>query len=277
MPLAPPIVGGLIGLAGDILGGFFGRENQKDQEAFQREFAQHGIRWRVEDAKAAGVHPLYALGAQVTPYTPVVSNPVGDALSSAGQNLGRAVAAQQTAAERAQEALGLQLLQSQIAESDARRELYASEAARNRQGVAAATFPMEGGGPVVVGELDAPDVMRGMTEVVTTQTPTRSEEASFLQAGVAPGLREYEMPFGMKVLLPATSSGDSSEAFESLESPITAGAVLMANLAHYGSKGIDALWRWARENGSARARQNVREYRRQMMRTRTRYRTGGGF
>lgn len=31
--------------------------------ATQREFAQNGIQWKVEDAKKAGIHPLYALGA----------------------------------------------------------------------------------------------------------------------------------------------------------------------------------------------------------------------
>lgn len=29
----------------------------------QKEFAQHGIRWKMDDAKAAGIHPMYAMGA----------------------------------------------------------------------------------------------------------------------------------------------------------------------------------------------------------------------
>ena len=33
------------------------------QMANQREFAKHGIQWRVDDAKAAGIHPLAALGS----------------------------------------------------------------------------------------------------------------------------------------------------------------------------------------------------------------------
>lgn len=36
----------------------------------QREFAQNSIQWRVNDAKRAGIHPLYALGAQGSSYTP---------------------------------------------------------------------------------------------------------------------------------------------------------------------------------------------------------------
>lgn len=38
--------------------------------ALQREFAQNSIQWRVDDAKNAGIHPLYALGAQGASYTP---------------------------------------------------------------------------------------------------------------------------------------------------------------------------------------------------------------
>lgn len=35
-----------------------------------KEFAQNGIQWKVADAKAAGLHPLAALGAQTTSYAP---------------------------------------------------------------------------------------------------------------------------------------------------------------------------------------------------------------
>lgn len=42
-----------------------------ENQAMQREFAQMGIRWKVEDAKAAGLHPLAALGAQTTSFSPV--------------------------------------------------------------------------------------------------------------------------------------------------------------------------------------------------------------
>lgn len=73
----------------------------------QKEFAQHGIRWKVEDAKAAGIHPLFALGGSTASYSPSTfsvggggSDP-GDYLSSMGQNISRAVQATRTAPERA--------------------------------------------------------------------------------------------------------------------------------------------------------------------------------
>lgn len=63
----------------------------------QREFAQHGIRWRVADARAAGLHPLAALGMSGASATPVYTaeakqefaSPLGEALQAGGQSLSR--------------------------------------------------------------------------------------------------------------------------------------------------------------------------------------------
>lgn len=78
----------------------------------QREFAQQGIRWKVDDAKAAGLHPLAALGAQVSSFSPIsVGTSSADLrastatapsidFSSLGQDLSRAEAAGSTSGER---------------------------------------------------------------------------------------------------------------------------------------------------------------------------------
>jgi len=61
-----------------------------DQYSAQKQFAQHGIRWKVEDAIKAGLHPLAALGVQTASFSPVsVGNPVSDItnMASMGQNL----------------------------------------------------------------------------------------------------------------------------------------------------------------------------------------------
>lgn len=81
----------------------------RQQIAAQFEMAKHGIRWRVEDAEAAGLHPLAALGASGASYSPVtavmdtpdVRTGRGNFYRSMGQNLSRAIAATQTAEERA--------------------------------------------------------------------------------------------------------------------------------------------------------------------------------
>lgn len=76
----------------------------------QRDFAQMGVRWRVDDAKAAGIHPLAALGAQTQSFSPVQLGDTGSTnwssalsglgLDKMGQNTDRAERATQTVAQR---------------------------------------------------------------------------------------------------------------------------------------------------------------------------------
>lgn len=95
----------LLGLAGSLFSRAQSRRDAKQvnaaaeaqaarQEAAQREFAQSGIQWRVEDAKKAGIHPIYALGAQTASYSPVntaFSSPGSVDYGAHGQDLGRAI------------------------------------------------------------------------------------------------------------------------------------------------------------------------------------------
>ena len=73
-------IGGAIGGALGLIGAGQSqasaeRLNQLNYE-HQKEFAQNGIRWKVADAKAAGLHPLAALGASTASYSP--SAVIGD-------------------------------------------------------------------------------------------------------------------------------------------------------------------------------------------------------
>lgn len=92
-----------LGALGGAIGGLFGGGGSKGSAADllgrqmdrQEIWNKHQVQWRVEDAKKAGIHPLYALGAQIS--TPQVPSVVGDSgssfsdrLSSAGQDIGRA-------------------------------------------------------------------------------------------------------------------------------------------------------------------------------------------
>jgi len=98
----------------------------------QKQFAQHGIRWRVQDAMAAGLSPLAALGATGASYTPSSSlfdegpNPAAELASKMGQNVGRAINSTRTKEERAAAQIQLEhgqlqndLLRSQIALNNA--------------------------------------------------------------------------------------------------------------------------------------------------------------
>lgn len=90
------MLGDLFSAGANILGGILGRKSSSDnaakQAALQKEFAQKGIQWKVADAKAAGIHPLYALGANTISYSPqTVGDPLPSALANMGQDVSRAV------------------------------------------------------------------------------------------------------------------------------------------------------------------------------------------
>jgi len=96
----------LIAAGSNLIGGIISGNKQEDMAkkniAMQKEFAQQGIRWKVEDAKAAGLHPLAALGAQTTSFSPVSigGNDIGTGLAAAGQDISRGINATRSAGER---------------------------------------------------------------------------------------------------------------------------------------------------------------------------------
>lgn len=118
--------------AGSLAGSALGWDTASKNAEMQKTFAQKGIRWKVADAQAAGIHPLYALGAPTMSFNPVSTGDVAGGLAQAGQDVGRAIQATRTEPERIDayttslRALQLQrgelenqLLQSQIAKLNA--------------------------------------------------------------------------------------------------------------------------------------------------------------
>lgn len=104
------------------LGGILnpGRPNNSDllNAQLQREFAQNGIRWRVEDAKRAGISPLAALGAPGAQASPSFVGDTGpsmsDNLAAAGQGIHRAISATRTAEEQMAAKLNLAMAQADL-------------------------------------------------------------------------------------------------------------------------------------------------------------------
>lgn len=110
------MIGALISAGASLAGGLINRASARDANAqqnaialqnmeMQQKFAQMGIRWRVKDAEAAGIHPLYALGAQTTSFSPVsvgttADTSLGSAVASMGQDISRAMNATRTGKER---------------------------------------------------------------------------------------------------------------------------------------------------------------------------------
>lgn len=103
----------LISAGANLLGGWLNRNSQEqfnqaqmalahENLDFQKAAAHSGIQWKVQDAMAAGVHPLAALGANTFSPSPVTAG--GEApkmdFGSMGQDLGRAAKAMMSAQTR---------------------------------------------------------------------------------------------------------------------------------------------------------------------------------
>lgn len=95
------LISGALSLGAGLLQRNDSKKAQQQEYERQKEFAKSGIQWKVEDAKAAGIHPLYAIGANTTSYAPQSVGDTGTgAMAQAGQDIGRAIDATRTAPQR---------------------------------------------------------------------------------------------------------------------------------------------------------------------------------
>lgn len=142
-----------LGPAATVAAGFLGRSKSskaglalaRDQFDYQRRLQHKKIQYTVADAKKAGLHPLFALGAGSTSFSPTSYIPgqseTGSFASDAATAIGDWAEARQRSAERkeqrsAEEPLKraqLELLQAQKERTIAERDLAASQAARVAQ------------------------------------------------------------------------------------------------------------------------------------------------
>lgn len=196
MPWAA-IIPAVASLAGTAIGGIMSSNTasaNRDAQfamnesniAMQREFAQHGIRWKVADAQAAGVHPLFAMGASTPTFSPSQFMPVDDntgeivarGLSSAGQDIGRAVAAGQTKTERNNGITSALALERQQLEND----LLRSQIVRNL-GQVGPGFPRGGSGPLAGMTNDVASPALGPAKMEPTEVGTAAPGSPGLASG----------------------------------------------------------------------------------------------
>ena len=140
-------LGSIVSAVGSIAGGILGANSAQNVAGMnyeaQKEFAQNGIRWKVEDAKRAGIHPLYALGASTQGYSPTAGYTgdfgISDAAAHFGQGYERAQQAKMTKEERdkqdvrdaIQDMAALEDLRQKKRMNDAQIRLADSEIFRN--------------------------------------------------------------------------------------------------------------------------------------------------
>lgn len=146
------MIGDLIAAGASLASSFFGSKsadkankaqetNAKRQYEQQKEFAKSGIQWKTQDALKAGIHPLYALGANTVSYSPTqvgTSVPDFSSISDAGQNIGRAIQASQDPIAKqdayTRTAQALQLESQQLDNEIKRTQLQSSSNLVNQPG-----------------------------------------------------------------------------------------------------------------------------------------------
>lgn len=138
------IIGAGISTIGRLIGGAQDRaaadEINQRNIALQREFAQSGIQWKVEDAKKAGIHPLYAIGAGTTSFSPVTAgaaSPLGDI----GQDIGRAVTSTMNSEEKVG-AISTKMAEAQLENQLLQNQKLASDIAKQNQVGSAPPMPV---------------------------------------------------------------------------------------------------------------------------------------
>lgn len=199
-------------------------------EALQREFAQNGIRWKVEDAQRAGLSPLFAVGGSGAAFSP---NPitVGGGSSDGfgermGQSISRAVQGQSTAAEKALHVAQLRVLESQADKNQAEAFYYASQASRGVQ-----TSGQSGSFPPVLGPGS------GIAGMVTPKAPDaiapRVNDQS-LSATQNPFWERHQLGDGTVIDLPRSDEGPA----EAAENPTLWPSILMRNVQQQGARWI---------------------------------------
>lgn len=107
---------------------------------YQKEFAKSGIQWRAEDAKKAGIHPIYAMGAGGASFAPVsiaggearANTSMGDAVARSGQSFGRAIQAAQPR-DSQMDAVTKASAELQLTNAGLQNELLAAQVAKARQ------------------------------------------------------------------------------------------------------------------------------------------------
>lgn len=247
-----PIIGGaIISTTGEIIGGGMSASAQREQMEkniqLQREFAQNGIRWKVEDARRAGIHPLYALGANTTSFSPVTvgDTSMGSAFANIGQNLGRAISATRTADEREEAMADLALERAKL-----ENELLLSQIATTNASMNPPMPSVGGAGLMLDGQGDSRRSPRGLVvdEPLrrTVSQPGRPEK----EAGAVADYSHVRTPFGYSIV----PGKDVKERIEDTFIPETSWSVRNQLLPNFmpgkfapdakPPKGYDS-WKWS--------------------------------
>lgn len=229
------------------------REQQGFQYNTAKEFAQHGLQWKIDDAAARGIHPLVALGAQGA--TPPSISVGGEArawenkspdFSSLGQDLSRAAKALASQEER--EAVDVEAarklsLEKASLENDILRQELGSKVLRNSTAGGQLGPPLEKS--QIVGRVPVPRPGPYRTDgFAHSEDEIKSKETSH------PGVRRTPL-WGVIPIesYPHRASGQDleNEYGEVGGSALAAGNIVPDLVYTYGGYPLNAArnaWRW---------------------------------
>lgn len=207
-----PAVIGAVG--GAVSSWMSNRANERNaQRAYdqQKEFAQSGIQWKVADAEKAGIHPLYALGAQTHSFTPWSVGADYSGIAQAGQNLGRAIQSTQSENGRATAlsttAQNLQLEGMQL-DNDLKRTQILSAMATVKQPGTGPGLPSPNVMPDLMGlpgQGNTPQIDGPKLEIEKKIAPANPGQPH-AEAGASPEVAFYRTPTGYTPMIPEALS-----------------------------------------------------------------------
>lgn len=214
------MLGALISAGASLLGGVLGRKdaqkredrNLARQEALQREFAQNGIQWRAEDARKAGISPIYAMGAPTTSYSPISvgggDGGLAGSISQAGSDIGRAIDATRSTTERVDAFTGtLRRLQLEglSLDNDVKRAELLSKMQTVKQAGSGPGMPSDLAEPFIPGTSVFPEWAKPANRLAYA-----SEGKPESEYGLSPNVKWYRSKTGWQPQVPS----ELAESFE---------------------------------------------------------------
>ena len=135
------VLGGIGSIGSSIIGNMFAKDAADQAWNRQKKLAQKAVQWRVNDAVAAGLHPLAAHGMSPSAPGPSPAQVFAPDLGQMGADLGRAIEQSSSGTERVQtQQIRLQLENGQL-QNDLLRAQIASQRIRNAREVSPPVSP----------------------------------------------------------------------------------------------------------------------------------------